>query len=84
MDVVQLLLKFGADVTAQNDSDETSLDVSTEKMKKVILGLSPYLPPLPPPHPSSPSPSTPSPPPSLVSGNDNLFYAEFLSRVHSP
>ena len=38
MDVVKLLLKFSADVTAQNDSDESALDVATEAMRKVLLG----------------------------------------------
>ena len=38
-DVVNLLLKYGADVTAQNDSDETAFDVSTEDMRRVLLGM---------------------------------------------
>lgn len=39
MDVVELLLKHGADVTVQNDADETALDVCSEEMRKVILGI---------------------------------------------
>ena len=38
MDVVKLLLSHGADVTVQNHSDETALDVSDDRMRRTILG----------------------------------------------
>lgn len=38
-DVVEVLLMHGADVTVQNDADETVLDVASERMRKRILGL---------------------------------------------
>lgn len=36
--VVELLLKLGADATAQNFDDETALDVASNEMRRLILG----------------------------------------------
>ena len=36
--VLKLLLKCGADVTMQNDLEETALDVASADIKKMILG----------------------------------------------
>lgn len=38
IEAVKLLLKFGADVTMQNDSEETALGVASDDTRKVILG----------------------------------------------
>ena len=38
MDVVRYLLKRGADITVQNDVDETAFDVCSGRMQKMILG----------------------------------------------
>ncbi len=38
MEVIQLLLRYGAEMTMQNDSDETALDVASPKIRKVLLG----------------------------------------------
>ena len=37
-DIVELLLNHGADLTLQNDSDESALDMATPSLKKNILG----------------------------------------------
>lgn len=36
--VVDLLIKQGADVTLQNDSEEGALDVTSPEIRKAILG----------------------------------------------
>lgn len=36
--VVELLIKQGADVTLQNDSEEGALDVTSPEIRKAILG----------------------------------------------
>ena len=36
-EVIKLLMRHGCDVTSQNDSDETALDVATPAIRKVIL-----------------------------------------------
>ena len=38
VEVIKLLLKHGADVTTQNDLDETALDVASDDIRKTILG----------------------------------------------
>ena len=38
VEVIQLLLRYEADVTLQNDSDETALDIASPKIRKVLLG----------------------------------------------
>ena len=35
--MVKVLLKYGADVTLQNDQGETALEVASDEMKKLIL-----------------------------------------------
>lgn len=39
MEMIKLLLRYGADITVQNDSDETALDVASPRIKKVLLGM---------------------------------------------
>lgn len=45
-EVVEFLLRQGADVTIQNDVDETAMEVTTEKIRNLILGLFPLVPSL--------------------------------------
>ena len=44
--MVEFLLRQGADVTIQNDVDETAMEVTTEKIRNLILGLFPLVPSL--------------------------------------
>ena len=36
--MVKLLLRYGADITLQNDQGETALEVAPDEMRKLILG----------------------------------------------
>ena len=35
--VVKLLLRYGADITLQNDLGETALEVASDELRKLIL-----------------------------------------------
>ena len=40
MEVIKLLLRYSADITVQNDSDETVLDIASQRIKRIIIGVS--------------------------------------------